>query len=132
MRLKAWMKLAEAVAITTSQTSARFAPAPAAVPFTAAITGTGQSTIDMSMGMYSSRRVRSRLMLPTLARSPRSCPEQKARPSPVRTTTRASRPAVPTAWVISARICVLSAFMTSGRRIVMMAKPLSSSRVIVS
>jgi hypothetical protein len=39
---------------------------------------------------------------------------------------------VPTAWVISARICVLSAFITSGRRIVMMAAPSLSSRVIVS
>ncbi len=39
--LKAWMKLATGAAITRSQFSARLAPAPAATPLTAAITGTG-------------------------------------------------------------------------------------------
>ena len=37
----AWMKLAERAASTMSQSSARLAPAPAATPLTAAITGTG-------------------------------------------------------------------------------------------
>ena len=39
--LKAWMKLALRAATTRSQHSARLAPAPAATPLTAAITGTG-------------------------------------------------------------------------------------------
>ena len=39
--LKAWMKLALRAATTMSQHSARLAPAPAATPLTAAITGTG-------------------------------------------------------------------------------------------
>ena len=37
----AWMKLAERAATTRSQPSATLAPAPAATPLTAAITGTG-------------------------------------------------------------------------------------------
>ena len=38
---KAWMKLALRAATTMSQPSAKLAPAPAATPLTAAITGTG-------------------------------------------------------------------------------------------
>ena len=43
MRAKACMKTADCAAITTSQASARLAPAPAAAPLTAAMVGTGQS-----------------------------------------------------------------------------------------
>ena len=43
MRAKAWMKTAERAAMTTSQASARLAPAPAAAPLTAAMVGIGQS-----------------------------------------------------------------------------------------
>ena len=43
MREKAWRKTAERAAITTSAASARFAPAPAAGPLTAAMVGTGHS-----------------------------------------------------------------------------------------
>ena len=43
MRAKAWMKTADFAAITTSQASARLAPAPAAAPLTAAMVGIGQS-----------------------------------------------------------------------------------------
>ena len=39
----AWMKLAERLAMTRSQASARLAPAPAATPLTAATTGTGMA-----------------------------------------------------------------------------------------
>ena len=43
MRANAWTNTAECVAMTTSAASARFAPAPAAGPLTAAMVGTGQS-----------------------------------------------------------------------------------------
>src|SRR6056297_3436605 len=41
IRVKAWRKTALSAAMTTSAASARFAPAPAAAPFTAEITGAG-------------------------------------------------------------------------------------------
>ena len=47
---KAWMKLAERAATTRSQASARLAPAPAATPLTAAITGTGIERSRSSIG----------------------------------------------------------------------------------
>ena len=48
---KAWMKLAERAAITTSQPSAIFAPAPAATPLTMAITGTGMLRMRSANGL---------------------------------------------------------------------------------
>ncbi len=45
------MKLAERAAITMSQPSARFAPAPAATPLTAAITGTGIERMRKASGL---------------------------------------------------------------------------------
>jgi hypothetical protein len=43
MLAKDWMNLADLAAITMSQASAMFAPAPAATPFTRAITGMGRA-----------------------------------------------------------------------------------------
>ena len=45
------MKLADLAASTMSQFSARFAPAPAATPFTAAITGTRKRWIASASGL---------------------------------------------------------------------------------
>ena len=45
------MKLAERRAITRSQQSARLAPAPAATPLTAAITGTGIARTRSASGL---------------------------------------------------------------------------------
>ena len=45
------MKLAERAASTMSQFSARLAPAPAATPLTAAITGTGKWWISIASGL---------------------------------------------------------------------------------
>ena len=47
----AWMKLAERAATTMSQSSAKFAPAPAATPLTAAITGTGIERMRSASGL---------------------------------------------------------------------------------
>ena len=48
---KAWMKLAERAASTMSQFSARFAPAPAATPLIAAITGFAIVAIACTVGV---------------------------------------------------------------------------------
>ena len=126
IRVKACIRYAECAAITTSAAKARFAPAPAAAPFKAVIVGTGQSIIARSMGSYSSLSVRSMSIFEAFVRSPKSCPEQNARPVPVRTTTRASLPRDVAASAISARICVLRAFITSGRLSTIQATPFSS------
>ena len=47
----AWMKLAERAATTMSQSSAKLAPAPAATPLTAAITGTGIERMRSASGL---------------------------------------------------------------------------------
>lgn len=60
IRVKVCTKTALAAAITTSQHSARFAPAPAAAPLTAALIGTGHSTTALSIDSYSSCSTRSR------------------------------------------------------------------------
>ena len=70
MRVKACRKKALSVAITTSAANARFAPAPAAAPFTAEMVGTGQSKIARSIGTYSSRSVRSISSVAMLPLSP--------------------------------------------------------------
>ena len=49
--LKDWMKLAERAAKTRSQASARLAPAPAATPFTAAITGSSRLRSASTRGL---------------------------------------------------------------------------------
>ena len=49
--LKAWMKLAERAASTRSQASGMLAPAPAATPFTAQITGSGRSRRVRTSGL---------------------------------------------------------------------------------
>ena len=49
--LKAWMKLADFAAITMSQASATFAPAPAATPFTAQTTGIGRACSVSTSGL---------------------------------------------------------------------------------
>ena len=46
-----WMKLADSAAITKSQARARFAPAPAATPFTAATTGFSSVRIARTIGL---------------------------------------------------------------------------------
>ena len=63
--------------------------------------------------------------------SPRSWPEQKPRPAPVSTMTRACMLASVTAAVISRRIVAFSPFMTSGRLRVTVAMPPSwLSRIV--
>ena len=47
----AWIKLADLAAITMSQPSAKFAPAPAATPLTIAITGTGIDAMRNANGL---------------------------------------------------------------------------------
>ena len=47
----AWMKLAERAAMTRSQASAILAPAPAATPLTAAITGIGSARSVSTSGL---------------------------------------------------------------------------------
>ena len=118
--------------MTTSAASAKFAPAPAAAPFTAEIVGILHSYIAINIGSYSSRKVLSRFRFAADPLSPRSWPEQNARPAPVRTRTRASASAARTACVISARICVLSAFTTSARRSSRTATPSVIVRSMVS
>jgi len=81
---KACINDAERAAITTSQQRAILAPAPAATPFTAAITGLFSSLIFLMMGLYCSASI---LPIPGPAGSTisaRSCPAQKALPLPVR------------------------------------------------
>ena len=48
---KAWTKLADRAATTMSQHSAKFAPAPAATPLTAATTGTGIERMRNARGL---------------------------------------------------------------------------------
>ena len=48
---KLWMNFALFAAITMSQASAMFAPAPAATPFTRAITGIGSDTSRRISGL---------------------------------------------------------------------------------
>ena len=90
---KLWMNLADLAATTRSQASAMLAPAPAATPLTRAMTGCG--SVGEACGSAGSSFPRpSRRGRPprpgATARSLRSCPAQKPRPAPVRTTTRAS------------------------------------------
>ena len=47
----AWMKLADFAAITMSQASAMFAPAPAATPLTAQTTGIGSARSASTSGL---------------------------------------------------------------------------------
>ena len=49
--LKAWMKEALLAAITKSQASARLAPAPAATPFTAQMTGFSSCRMARTIGL---------------------------------------------------------------------------------
>ena len=46
-----WMNFADRAAITTSHASAMFAPAPAATPFTAQITGKGSAASRRISGL---------------------------------------------------------------------------------
>ena len=46
-----WMNFADRAAITTSHASAMFAPAPAATPFTAQITGKGSDVRHRTSGL---------------------------------------------------------------------------------
>ena len=131
MRANACRKYALSEAITMSVANARFAPAPAAAPFTAAIVGTGQLMIALNIGAYSSRRVRSRFIAPDAPLSPRSWPEQNADPAPVITTQRASFAPWVKACSISARICVVRAFICSGRFKVTTANPSVTSKIRV-
>ena len=55
--ISANLNAALSAAITISVASARLAPAPAAMPFTAAMIGTGQSSTARSIGSYSRRNV---------------------------------------------------------------------------
>ena len=90
---KLWMNLADLAATTMSQASAMFAPAPAATPFTRAITGWGSDVSVRISGFQAVSTVTPRstgCSSDATARSLRSCPAQNPRPAPVRIKTRAS------------------------------------------
>ena len=90
---KAWINFADLEAITRSQAKAMFAPAPAATPLTAQITGFSNERIKRISGLY--RRSidapkSGGSLFSTGSLSSRSCPAQKPRPAPVKSTTRHS------------------------------------------
>ena len=92
---KAWVNFAAVDARRMSQPSARFIPAPAAAPFTAAITGLGASRIASSTRsrrgatLSSSGRAGARPSLVSFI-ALTSPPAQKPLPAPVTTRTRTS------------------------------------------
>src|SRR5918996_1126374 len=127
---KAWVKRASSAAIRMSQAAARDTPAPAATPFTAAITGFGVETTTGISRWYDCSRC-SRMSGRSPARyadsnSVRSWPAQKPRPAPVTTMARASsssRTEVNTSRSSSDIIPVI-AFSLSGRfRVVVSTQP---------
>ena len=82
-RAKACTNRDESPAITTSQASARLAPAPAATPCTAATTGFVIVAIRRTSGLYPAfegcAQVGDLGRPPEVYRTERSCPEQKPR-----------------------------------------------------
>ena len=87
MLMNAGTKVAVSAATRMSQAQASESPAPAAAPFTAAITGFSSARIARTFGWYVSR---SRAAMSPAAswNSVRSWPTQKPRPAPVSTTAR--------------------------------------------
>ena len=108
--------------MTMSQPSAKLAPAPAATPLTAAITGTGIARMRSASGRYT-RSIRLPMSFGSasgsgaIAGSDRSWPAQKPRPAPVTTTQRtpASSAAASSASRSCACISVVKAFSACGR-----------------
>ena len=122
--------MASSAAILISAANATFIPAPAAGPFTAAITGCGIMRMR-SIAPIPARRMgsncfesRASLPLPIEARSP---PAQKARPAPVSTTTRTASffPMRSKARLRALANSLFSEFNFSGRFITKVATPLS-------
>src|SRR5579884_3664137 len=114
-----------------SHISAMSIPAPTATPFTAAITGLSSSSIA-----YATRWMRSvRLRLtssgsdPRALNAPRSTPEQKPSPAPVRISARTSG-SVRASRTTSAQVSIISsvnAFLRSGRLSRMVPTPSATS-----
>ena len=138
MRTKASRNAASSAAITTSHASAKFTPAPAQTPLTAATNGTGVSRIRRITPCNApSGSSRNASMRPSFSHidfiSRRSPPEQNARPLPVKITARASsnitRRNAASRSIVN---CIDNAFNASGRFIVTVATPLFSSYVTVS
>lgn len=131
MRLKVKPMDALSLASRTSHATASDAPAPAATPFTAAITGLrharSASTAWIPARTYPSKVSASPRATRSLITST-SAPVQKPRPAPVITTTRtsASADARSTARRRSSRIAPAKAFSRSGRFSVIHATPSSA------
>ncbi|CAM5610329.1 hypothetical protein SRIMM317S_04056 [Streptomyces rimosus subsp. rimosus] len=121
-------KRAEGSAMRKSAASASTAPAPAATPWTAAITGNGHSR--MARTTWPVIRLKSRSRPVSMARvapmiSSTSPPEQKPRPSPPRTRARTDRSLDSSASRSrrSAYASKVSALSRSGRARVTVAMP---------
>src|SRR5579875_2107449 len=86
MRVKAVTNEALSAAMRRSHASARLRPAPAAAPLMAAIAGLSSAASARTTGSSDAVTISARLTFGSI--SLRSCPVQKPRPSPVRTTAR--------------------------------------------
>src|SRR5688572_1279944 len=82
------IRLASSEATMRSHASAIEHPAPAATPLSLQITGFGRLRIARIMGLYLLERESMNDLFVSPPDDLRSCPEQKAFPSPVKTTTR--------------------------------------------
>ena len=103
-------------------------PAPAAAPFTAAITGWGMVRILRTICMPARSSGSSSCVAPVwrpFPSAPRSPPAQKARPAPVMTTTATLRSSAirPSASLTAIANSLFSAFNRSGRFITSVAMP---------
>src|SRR5712692_184556 len=111
-----------------SAARAMFMPAPAAAPFTAAITGWGMVRILRTICMPARSSGSSSCVAPLwrpFPSAPRSPPAQKARPEPVMTTTRTASSAAKrlSASLTAIASSLFSAFNRSGRFITSVAMP---------
>src|SRR5215208_1449760 len=115
MFTNAGTKTAASDATRMSHAHANDIPAPAAAPFTAAMTGFSSARMARMLGWYVERR-RSPMSPAASRNSVRSCPTQKPRPAPVTTTARTASSRASSSAALSA-LCIapLNAFRTSGR-----------------
>ena len=133
---KASRNFALSAAIRKSATKASDAPAPAAIPFTAAMTGLGMVASASTIGLKCLCTVSSGAVSPAASRSAcsrRSCPAQKPRPAPVSTTARTAGSAATSRTVSSSASfsSTVSELSASGRFSVTVATPsLAWSRTV--
>ena len=132
--VNACIKLADSVATTISQAKAIFAPAPAATPFTAAMTGFCKALIFKEIRLKPLSNISSNEGdFSTSAISAMSCPAQKALPSPVIMTQRTEGSSAQSskAPTIARRISELNELKTLGRFIVIIPMPCVFSKIIL-